>query len=61
MPPDTLNLSEFFSAIDQMPMAEKEAAAVAEPEPVAPAPGKNAKPAKPAKPGSKPAPQPLDD
>ncbi len=60
VPPDTLNLSEFFSAIDQMPMAEKEAAA-AEPEPVAPAPGKNAKPAKPAKPGSKPAPQPLDD
>ena len=61
VPPDTLNVSEFFSAIDQMPMAEKEAAAVAEPEPVAPAPGKNAKPAKPAKPGSKPAPQPLDD
>ena len=61
VPPDTLDLAAFFSAIDQMPMAEKEAAAVAEPEPVAPAPGKNAKPAKPAKPGSKPAPQPLDD
>ena len=41
VPPDTLDLKAFFSAIDQMPMAEKEAAAPAAPEP-APAPGKNA-------------------
>lgn len=58
VPPDTLDLKEFFSAIDQMPMAEKEAAAAAEPEPAAPPPAKGAKPAKH---GSKPAPQPLDD
>jgi len=58
VPPDTLDLKEFFSTIDQMPMAEKEAAAAAEPEPAPPAPAKGAKPAKP---GSKPAPQQLDD
>lgn len=61
VPPDTLELKEFFSTIDQMPMAEKEAAAAAEPAPVEPTPAKGAKPVKPAKPGSKPAPQPLDD
>ena len=58
VPPDTLDLKEFFTTIDQMPMAEKEAAAAAEPEPAAPAPAKGAKPVKP---GSKPAPQQLDD
>ncbi|MBO0493747.1 DUF4174 domain-containing protein [Pseudomonas sp. Marseille-Q1929] len=58
VPPDTLDLKEFFSTIDQMPMAEKETAAAAEPEPAAPAPAKGAKPAKA---GSKPAPQQLDD
>ncbi|MBC3257800.1 DUF4174 domain-containing protein [Pseudomonas paralactis] len=58
VPPDTLDLKEFFSAIDQMPMAEKEAAAPVAPEPV-PAPGKNApKAGKAAKPA---APQTLDD
>lgn len=61
VPPETLDLAKFFSTIDQMPMAEKEAAAAAEPEPAAPAPAKGNKPAKPAKPGSKPAPQQLDD
>ncbi|NWE23932.1 DUF4174 domain-containing protein, partial [Pseudomonas sp. P7548] len=64
VPPDTLDLKEFFSAIDQMPQAEKDLAAPAEPEPAAAPPAKGAKPAKPAKPekaGSKPAPQPLDD
>ncbi len=58
VPPDTLDLKEFFSTIDQMPMAEKETAAAPEPAPVEPAPAKGAKPAKP---GSKPAPQQLDD
>ncbi|TKJ75361.1 tyrosyl-trna synthetase [Pseudomonas sp. CFBP13509] len=58
VPPDTLDLKEFFSAIDQMPMAEKETAAAPEPEPVAPAPAKGAKPAKHA---GKPAAQQLDD
>lgn len=58
VPPDTLDLKEFFSTIDQMPMAEKETAAAAEPEPAVPAPAKGAKPAKA---GSKPAPQQLDD
>ena len=62
VPPDSLDLKEFFSAIDQMPMAEKEAAAVAEPEPAAPAaPAAPAKGAKPGKPVSKSAPQQLDD
>ncbi len=61
VPPDSLDLKEFFNAIDQMLMAEKEAAAAAEPAPVEPAPAKGTKPVKPAKPGSKPAPQPLDD
>ena len=60
VPPDALDLKEFFSTIDQMPMAEKEAAAAPEPQPAAPAPAP-AKGAKPAKPGSKPAVQPLDD
>jgi hypothetical protein len=58
VPPDTLDLKEFFSAIDQMPMAEKETAAAPEPEPAAPAPAKGAKPAKHA---GKPAAQQLDD
>ena len=58
VPPDTLDLKEFFSAIDQMPMAEKETVAAPEPEPVAPAPAKGAKPAKHA---GKPAAQQLDD
>ncbi|MDE1167912.1 MAG: DUF4174 domain-containing protein [Pseudomonas sp.] len=52
---------EIFSTIDQMPMAEKEAAAAA-PAASAPEPkasGKAAKNAKPAKPAA--APQPLDD
>ncbi|EIK67238.1 hypothetical protein PseBG33_2003 [Pseudomonas synxantha BG33R] len=58
VPPDTLDLKEFFSTIDQMPMAEKEAAAPVVPEP-APAPGKNAtKAGKATKPA---APQQLDD
>ncbi|NWA84405.1 DUF4174 domain-containing protein [Pseudomonas sp. D2002] len=61
VPPDTLDLKEFFSAIDQMPMAEKELAAPAEPEPAAAAPAKGAKAAKPAKANSKAAAQPLDD
>ncbi len=60
VPPDTLNLSEFFSAIDQMPMAEKKRAALRSPN-LSPAQAENAEPAKPAKPGSEPAPQPLDD
>ncbi|MBN7735638.1 DUF4174 domain-containing protein, partial [Klebsiella pneumoniae] len=38
VPPDSLDLKEFFSAIDQMPQAEKELAAPAEPEPVPAAP-----------------------
>ena len=59
VPPDTLDLAAFFSAIDQMPMAEKQTAAPAEPEPAA-APA--AKPgAKAGKPGKHAAPQPLDD
>ncbi|PIB61791.1 DUF4174 domain-containing protein [Pseudomonas sp. 2995-3] len=58
VPPDPLDLKVFFSTIDQMPMAEKEAAAPVVPEP-APAPGKNATKAdKAAKPA---APQQLDD
>ena len=57
VPPDTLDLAEFFAAVDKMPMAEKEAAAPAEPEPAAPAAGK---PGAKAKPG-KHAPQPLED
>ena len=58
VPPDPLDLKVFFSTIDQMPMAEKEAAAPVVPEP-APAPGKNAtKAGKAAKPA---APQQLDD
>ena len=58
VPPDNLDLKDFFGAIDQMPMAEKEAAAPAAPEP-APAPGKNAtKAGKVTKPA---APQQLDD
>ncbi|RMQ90467.1 hypothetical protein ALP97_01997, partial [Pseudomonas salomonii] len=62
VPPDTLDLKEFFSAIDQMPQAEKDLAAPAEPEPAAAAaPAKNGKPAKPAKAGSKPAASQLDD
>jgi len=62
VPPDTLDLKAFFSAIDQMPMAEKEAAAPAEPEPAAaPAEKQGAKAgAKPGKP-AKHAAQPLDD
>lgn len=62
VPPDTLDLKAFFSAIDQMPMAEKEAAAPAEPEPAAaPAQKQGAKAgAKPGKP-AKHAAQPLDD
>ncbi|WP_338499883.1 DUF4174 domain-containing protein [Pseudomonas trivialis] len=56
VPPDTLDLKEFFSTIDQMPMAEKEAAAAAEATPAEPAPAKG----KPGKPGAK-APQQLDD
>ena len=59
-PPDSLDLKEFFSAIDQMPQAEKELAAPAEPEPVPVAPAAPAKGSKPAKPGSK-APKPLED
>lgn len=60
VPPDPLDLNAFFSAIDQMPAAEKETAAPAEPEPAA-APA--AKPgAKVGKPGKHAAPQqPLDD
>ncbi|QOQ78045.1 DUF4174 domain-containing protein [Pseudomonas poae] len=61
VPPDTLDLKEFFSAIDQMPMAEKELAAPAEPEPAAAAPAKGTKAAKPAKANSKAAPAQLDD
>jgi hypothetical protein len=56
VPPDTLNLADFFSAIDQMPQAEKELAAPAEPEPAAP---KAAKPGKAVK--QAPASQQLDD
>ncbi|MDO9346895.1 DUF4174 domain-containing protein [Pseudomonas pergaminensis] len=63
VPPDTLDLKAFFSAIDQMPMAEKETAAPAEPEPAtAPAEKPGAKAgAKPGKPAKHAAPQPLDD
>ena len=60
VPPDPLDLKEFFSAIDQMPMAEKELAAPAEPEPAAAAPAKGGKPVKPVKAGKQPA-QQLDD
>jgi len=60
VPPDSLDLKEFFSAIDQMPQAEKELAAPAEPEPVPAAPAAAAKGTKPAKPGNK-APKPLED
>jgi hypothetical protein len=60
VPPDTLSLADFFSAIDQMPQAEKELAAPAEPEPAAPAAGKPG--AKAGKNTKHPAPQPaLDD
>jgi hypothetical protein len=59
VPPDTLDLAAFFSAIDQMPMAEKQTTAPAEPEPAA---APTAKPgAKAGKPGKHAAPQPLDD
>jgi hypothetical protein len=61
VPPDTVELAELFSAIDQMPMAEKEAAAPVAPEPVAPPPGKaGTKAGKPTKHAAA-APQPLDD
>lgn len=60
VPPDTLDLKEFFSAIDQMPLAEKDLAAPAEPEPAAAAPAKGGKPPKPVKTGKQPA-QQLDD
>ncbi|WQG58267.1 DUF4174 domain-containing protein [Pseudomonas sp. RTB3] len=57
VPPDTHRPQRrFFSTIDQMPMAEKEAAAAAEAAPAEPAPAKG----KPGKPGAK-APQQLDD
>ncbi|MBY8967998.1 hypothetical protein KHP57_20130, partial [Algiphilus sp. NNCM1] len=59
VPPDTLDLAAFLSAIDQIPKAEKQTAPPAEPEPAA-APA--AKPgAKAGKPGKHAAPQPLDD
>ena len=62
VPPDTLELKEFFSAIDQMPQAEKDLAAPVEAEPAAAvAPAKNGKAAKAAKAGSKPAASQLDD
>jgi hypothetical protein len=58
---DTIKLDEIFSAVDQLPAAEKEftatvAAPVAEAEPAAKGakPGKNSKPAKPAKPPEMP-------
>ncbi len=56
VPPDNLDLKDFFGAIDQMPMAEKEAAAPAAPEP---APAKN--PAKAGKATKPAAAQQLDD
>ena len=59
VPPDTLDLKEFFSAIDQMPMAEKEAAAPTAPAAPEPAPGKNAP--KTGKAAKQAAPQQLDD
>ena len=59
VPPDPLDLNAFFSAIDQMPMAEKETAAPAEPEPAAAPAAKPA--AKAGKPTKHAAPQPLDD
>ena len=62
VPPDTLDLKEFFSAIDQMPQTEKDLAAPVEAEPAAAvAPAKNGKAAKAAKAGSKPAASQLDD
>lgn len=60
VPPDTLDLKEFFSAIDAMPMAEKATAAPAEPEPAAAAPASKAG-AKAGKPAKHAAPQQLDD
>jgi hypothetical protein len=58
---DTIKLDEIFSAVDQLPAAEKEftatvAAPVAEAEPAAKGakPGKNSKPAKPTKPPEMP-------
>ena len=57
VPSDTVDVADFFDAVDKTPMAEKEAAAPAEPEPAAPAAGK---PGAKAKPG-KHAPQPLED
>jgi hypothetical protein len=58
---DAIKLDEIFSAVDQLPAAEKEftatvAAPVAEAEPAAKGakPGKNSKPAKPAKPPEMP-------
>lgn len=56
-PPDTIELKEFFSTIDQMPQAEKDTAAPTPPEPAAPA----AKAAKPGKASKQPAPAQLDD
>jgi len=59
VPPDTFDLAEFFGAVDKMPIAEKEAAASAEPEPAAPAAGKAG--AKAGKATKHAAPQQLDD
>lgn len=56
-PPDTINLADFFSTIDQLPQAEKDTAAPAVPEPAAAPAGKAAKPGK----AGKPAPAQLDD
>ncbi|MGC6373382.1 DUF4174 domain-containing protein [Pseudomonas sp. K2I15] len=60
VPPDTVELADLFSEIDKMPMAEKEAAAPAVPEPAAPPAGKAG--TKPGKATKHAAPQPsLDD
>ena len=59
VPPDNLDLKDFFGAIDQMPMAEKEAAAPAAPAAPEPAPAKN--PTKAGKATKPAAAQQLDD
>lgn len=58
-PPDTVNLADFFSAVDQMPQSEKDLAPPAVAEPAAPPAGKAG--AKAGKASKSAAPQQLDD
>jgi len=58
-PPDTVNLADFFSAVDQMPQSEKDLAPPAVAEPAAPPAGKAG--VKAGKASKSAAPQQLDD